>query len=1134
MLLISSLLFFSILQGKGKNIFTDEDYIKIISVSKTDCLEKKIQFTVEFEEKNLKQHYLEFKLNLQSKYNLDTFFAYCIFEVPQDSQKAPKQMNYENNNEKQKTDSEEIYQIKKSQKLKSYKKAVCSYDSLYKQGKYILKTNPENNNVIIEKEIELELIPCDFRNLSLCFRQVNSFKYDEESKSLSFIFSGLSSSPKNADEIISFWILLYVKGQKELEPVETKCNLVRYSSIEEVEKDFAIKPVVFSCSYIFNREGELEEPYMKLYSSEYLTGFPTEPELLYPFFVDLFIKNGSLLNFSEPLIFEIVPAVIEEPKYNFDNFSEKGILEITAEVRGNFESSISFNIPLISPKTHLNCEIFSYINNIVTINCRIKEDEIDNKHIIFEQIIVKEKKKELFVLPSMKFCKFSKKIMRGIKVEEKLDDEKIKLKNYKQLPDSPFNIYEDTYKCIYDSEIKSFYINGNKEKHYIFVSVSNSNLYLVKDYKIINSKNYIGWNHPEYDTFHIISQGIGCFQVYYLEDEYFTVGLNNKYFSKSFNILNSETVQFKIRNDFGEKLNRGDENKITIYIYCLENNFVKKLQIDEKYQELEIFNKNAQYYYQIEYNGYASDHYLVDLYIDFNLNNKDKITITLEIKLNYIDPIVWMCVTLGSVAAIPILYFIIKYIVKCFKKRKKHLKIINRPLIQLNEDEKEYEIYKKEEYGRIKKEKKVNIRQRNREKIQRRVNQVVQRASFVYDCIQKDYNLINHTCLLCAKNDKIPSLIELNDEYKDYEEEDEEEEEDDDDNCEFENSIDNYDQNINRSINIIDDINKGKYKSFMDYISPKRCKHFYHKSCIDEFKQAYYYFRTPSDIKYCSSCRIFLTIENMQKFGCFFSKEFFVDYFRDTINNEFKIRMNLARKNIIGVMENIFYSKIEKSLIIDEDKKWRINFIKKLNNLYLEYFTTLHQSDKYINYYRFYELSIDEDLPKEFRKFKNELKEFEKIERINIKKKEEREREENERREREENERNEREEIEENRKRERREREELEENRRRKIKEEKEKRRPVYLYRCCFCGDKCLFCGGKISGSGRNKNFIKAVYYYKAHGSCIPNNDNKCVICHKTKGTIKCNNQCYNCFDKRDKIQEKCYYCKEKLIFWDK
>ena len=76
----------------------------------------------------------------------------------------------------------------------------------------------------------------------------------------------------------------------------------------------------------------------------------------------------------------------------------------------------------------------------------------------------------------------------------------------------------------------------------------------------------------------------------------------------------------------------------------------------------------------------------------------------------------------------------------------------------------------------------------------------------------------------------------------------------------------------------------------------------------------------------------------------------------------------------------------------------------------------------------------------------------------------------------------------------------------------------------------CLFCGGKVFGVG--PSHMRAVYNYKAHGTCIPNND-YCCICHKNKGTIKCNNQCYYCSKKLVFIEEKCYYCRERLYKWN-
>lgn len=141
---------------------------------------------------------------------------------------------------------------------------------------------------------------------------------------------------------------------------------------------------------------------------------------------------------------------------------------------------------------------------------------------------------------------------------------------------------------------------------------------------------------------------------------------------------------------------------------------------------------------------------------------------------------------------------------------------------------------------------------------------------------------------------------------------------------------------------------------------------------------------------------------------------------------------------------------------------------------------------------------------------------------------EKRKREEKEREEREENRERQRKEK---RRRERMEKEEKEEKRKRDKIEEEEKRKPVCLLRCPSCANKCLFCGRNILETSRRSRYAgKVTYDYKAHSSCIPNNNNKkCVICLKNWGTKRCDNQCYVCFEKRNKMEEKCYYCKQSL-----
>ena len=65
----------------------------------------------------------------------------------------------------------------------------------------------------------------------------------------------------------------------------------------------------------------------------------------------------------------------------------------------------------------------------------------------------------------------------------------------------------------------------------------------------------------------------------------------------------------------------------------------------------------------------------------------------------------------------------------------------------------------------------------------------------------------------------------------------------------------------------------------------------------------------------------------------FFTKKFFINIIKDIINDTFNIES--ARHEIIKVIENIFYSKVENNLMIYEVKKWKIFQIKQMNEKYL-------------------------------------------------------------------------------------------------------------------------------------------------------------------------------------------------------
>ena len=452
-------------------------------------------------------------------------------------------------------------------------------------------------------------------------------------------------------------------------------------------------------------------------------------------------------------------------------------------------------------------------------------------------------------------------------------------------------ISEDTYKCIYNSEIHYFDIIYNKGKCGIFVSFSNTNNALYKGDKLINKLNYIDFYFSELYQYKILSKGTGCFQVIYLKSSCFDIDKGQKSFKKNFNILNSKTYEFSLCNHPNTDGNQGS----TISIYSSENNFINKTIIDGIKQDLEIKKKKDQYYYEFYYN---QDRGWAELDINFNLNNKDYITITIEVKFNYpADPLLWFHIVLYVIVGGVFCFLGYKFIEDCIKNKKNKKK----PISRINTDELKVSMISrrtvsKDEQNRIKKE------------------QLMKRSSILYDSILKNNNLLNKACLLCGK---IDNEIQQNKKYyknedyedEDYEDEEYENEEYDDEEYDDENYGKNYDDDIIidnddeiDKMKLIEDINNNKYNSFMEYITPTKCNHFYHKRCVDKYKFKYGVYSN------CYFCEFFITLENMKKFGCFFTKEIFSNIFMSRFDNS--INHDDTKKTMVKNIEKYFYQQI--------------------------------------------------------------------------------------------------------------------------------------------------------------------------------------------------------------------------------
>jgi len=111
-------------------------------------------------------------------------------------------------------------------------------------------------------------------------------------------------------------------------------------------------------------------------------------------------------------------------------------------------------------------------------------------------------------------------------------------------------------------------------------------------------------------------------------------------------------------------------------------------------------------------------------------------------------------------------------------------------------------------------------------------------ANNIYSLIKKDFTKIARTCLFCTDDfylDIVPKYCDID----------------------------------TNKIDVIDDINNGNFSDLYSYITPDKCCHSFHYDCCTKYNYNKENINNPEN---CPFCKTFLTLDNMNKFGCFFSE----------------------------------------------------------------------------------------------------------------------------------------------------------------------------------------------------------------------------------------------------------------------
>ena len=737
----------------------------------------------------------------------------------------------------------------------------------------------------------------------------------------------------------------------------------------------------------------------------------------------LFLKENMIPEFD---LYEdntrITYETYSDNKYFF-RIKSNIILYLVVNINTKYSYCISFKFVDSNPIILKNNEEFLYpiLNTPTTINMII--NNVANKHFIFNLNNIESAYSFSVSIEGKKTHYFAtRKELTSLIIQDNEINMKVSISgpsntmvvSLKYLSVTYSNITGDIFKCIDSPQsMQSYFLNSKELKNTNFlISSTNKNIEIYDNGNLIKTLNYYDFNSNYLSSpySYILQRDRGCFQL-------LTSGNIIKN-GQTIKILNSEIIPFTI--------SFKDSEYIILSIYSSENNFIEQLKLKEDLQNLEIHKNNDKYYYNFKF---ENEYYNNIINIKFNLNSKDYIIVNFEIQYKY--SLIWLYILLlciGCVAFIiiirnkdKIIEIIEKICKKCpHEKRKKErldkiekeLREVERKKKLLKEKEKEEKLLEKEKY--------------------------LAKISDLYNSIKNNYSNLNQVCLICLKGYfSIKCFPDEND-----------------------------------KIDIIDEINKGKFDNFKQYITPEKCEHFYHKNCF-VFKNE------------CKFCKLFITTSNIKKFGLFFSENDFKQIFEGHIYNLENLQRDITTK-----IENIFYSEIEKTTWgINQTKKETLLRLRKINQKYLNNYDIIRKLHKN-NYFEFYKISINHNL--------DNLDELERD--LDY-------------------------EIQTERENERRERERYKEQQNR-YEENIRNNEPIKLKRCHECQNVCPLCRGKVESYGGS------IYAYYAHYKCIKDKKS-CCICHYNEGIYDCKRCCEYCYKTKKFAHNYCYYCKKRLVSYN-
>ena len=219
-------------------------------------------------------------------------------------------------------------------------------------------------------------------DISISFRQINGFAFNKAEKTVSiFLFALLTEEYTAKTEFTIEVNLIGDDGEMEENTTELICL-----SEKDIKPSSEGHPIQgdFKCSAKVTKEYYS----LRLNSSESIAGIPTEEELLDPKLTEQAIIKGKLLDYSKD---ENKGEDKMPPTFDIEEINVQGDeIIINGTMSKEMKHNIQFTIPLSKPEgASIICSLTSLEDKKAVFTCKV-DREINDVHIIFEQITIKD------------------------------------------------------------------------------------------------------------------------------------------------------------------------------------------------------------------------------------------------------------------------------------------------------------------------------------------------------------------------------------------------------------------------------------------------------------------------------------------------------------------------------------------------------------------------------------------------------------------------------------------------------------------------------------------------------------------------------------------------------------------------